>query len=62
MVLKWDAPKKYKGKHGKFETLWISPFNIYDVFSNNNYKLQSLEDAKVLGSPVNGHFMKKYFV
>jgi hypothetical protein len=23
LVLKWDAPKKYKGKHGKFEALWI---------------------------------------
>jgi hypothetical protein len=39
IVLKWDAPKKDKGKHGKFEALWIGPFKISDVFSNNTYKL-----------------------
>jgi hypothetical protein len=39
LVLKWDAPKQGKGKHGKFEALWIGPFNIFEVFSNNTYKL-----------------------
>ena len=61
LVLKWDAPKLYKGKHGKFESLWIGPFNISKVFSNNSYKLQNLEDSKFFGGPVNGHFLKKYF-
>ena len=28
LVLKWDAPKQDKGKHGKFEALWIGPFRI----------------------------------
>jgi hypothetical protein len=60
-VLKWDAPKKDKGKHGKFEALWIGSFKISEVFSNNTYKLQSLEDFEVLGSPVNGNFLKNYF-
>jgi hypothetical protein len=60
LVLKWDAPKQYKGKHGKFEDLWIGPFKIYEVFSNNTYKLQDLEDAEVFGSPINGNFMKKF--
>jgi hypothetical protein len=32
LVLKWDAPKKDKGKHGKFEALWIRPFKISEVF------------------------------
>jgi hypothetical protein len=44
LVLKWDAPKKDKGKHGKFEALWIGPFKISEVFSNNNFKLQNMED------------------
>jgi hypothetical protein len=34
------------------------PFKISEVFSNNTYKLQNLEDAEVFGSPVNGHFLK----
>jgi hypothetical protein len=62
LVLKWDAPKKDKGKHSKFEALWIGPFRIFEAFSNNTYKLQDLEGEAVFGSPVNGHFLKKYFV
>jgi hypothetical protein len=60
-VLKWDAPKQDKGKHGKFEALWIGPFNISEVFSNNTYKLHNLEDSEVFGGPVNGGFLKKIF-
>jgi hypothetical protein len=61
LVLKRDAPRQYKGKHGKFEAFWIGPFKISEVFSNNTYKLQDLEDVEVFGSPVNGHFLKKFF-
>jgi hypothetical protein len=61
LVLKWDAPKQDKGKHGKFEALWIGPFNISELFSNNTYKLQILEDSEFFGGPINGHFLKKYF-
>jgi hypothetical protein len=39
LVLKWDAPKQDKGKHGKFESLWIGPFKISEVFLNNTYRL-----------------------
>jgi hypothetical protein len=62
LVLKWDAPKQDKGKHGKFEALWIGPFKISEVFSNNTYRLQDLEGEEVFSSPVNGHFLKKCFV
>jgi hypothetical protein len=61
LVLKWDAPKQDKGKHGKFEALWIGPFKISEVFSNNTFKLQNMENEEVFGGPVNGHFLKKYF-
>ena len=62
LVLKWDAPKQDKDKHGKFEALWIGPFKIYEVSLNNTYKLQSLKDSEIFGGPSNGHFLKKYFV
>jgi hypothetical protein len=35
LVLKWDAPRQDKGKHSKFDALWIRPFKISEVFSNN---------------------------
>ena len=60
-MLKWDPPKQDKGKNGKFEALCIGPFKISEVFSNNTYKFHNLEDSKVFGGPVNGHFLKKYF-
>jgi hypothetical protein len=62
LVLKWDAPKQDKGKHDKFEALWIGPFRISEVFSNNTYRLRDLEGEEVFSSPVNGHFLKKCFV
>jgi hypothetical protein len=39
LVLKWDAPRQDKGKHGKFEALWIGPFKVSEVFPNNTYRL-----------------------
>jgi hypothetical protein len=62
LVLKWDAPKQDKGKHDKFEALWIGPFKISEVLSNNRYRLQGLEGEEVFNSPVNGHFLKKCFI
>ena len=31
LVLKWVIIRKYKGKHGKFKSLWIVPFVIAQV-------------------------------
>jgi hypothetical protein len=45
LVLKWDSQRQDKGKHGKFEALWIGSFKISEVSQNNSFKLQSLEDA-----------------
>jgi hypothetical protein len=61
LVLKWDAPKQDKGKHDKFEALWMGPFKISNVFSNNTFKLQNMENEEVFCGPVNGHFLKTYF-
>ena len=54
LVLKWDAPKQDKGKHGKFEALWIGLFKISERFPNNTYRLQNLERDEFFGGPVNG--------
>ena len=62
LVLKWDTPKQDKGKHSKFKALWIGPFKIFEMFSNKTYKLQNLEGVEVFGGPVNGHFLKNFFV
>jgi hypothetical protein len=61
LVLKWDAPKQDKGKHGKFEAMWIRPFKVSKVFSNNTYRLWDLKDQEALNGPVNGYFLKTFF-
>jgi hypothetical protein len=64
LVLKWDAPRQDKGKNGKFESLWIiiGPFKISETFPNNTYRLYNLEGDEAFGGPINGHFLKKFFI
>ena len=60
MVLRWDARKEQKGKHGKFDNLWFGPFLISKVLENNTFILQSLEGEE-LSSPVNGRLLKHFY-
>ena len=61
-VLKWDTVRQDKGKHGKFDSLWIGLFVIAQVQKNNTFKLQNLEGEEVFDGPVNGCFLKLYFI
>ena len=61
-VLKWDVVRHDKGKHGKSDSLWIGPFVIDQVYKNNTFKLQNMEDEEVFNGPVNGRFLKLYFI
>ena len=61
-VLKWDTFRLDKGKHGKFESLWIEPFVIAQEHKNNTFKLQNMEGEEVFDGPVNGRFLKLYFI
>eukprot|EP00253_Pinus_taeda_P001548 PITA_01548 len=54
LVLKWDAFKEKKGKHGKFDALWTGPFIIAQIQGNNTFMLQSMEGEAVFDGPVNG--------
>jgi hypothetical protein len=61
MVLKWDAARQEKGKHGKFEALWTGPFVIAEAQQNNTFNLQTISGEPVSGGPFNGRFLKIYF-
>ena len=39
LVLKWDHPCDEKGKHTKFQQLWIGPFQIAEKIGPSTYKL-----------------------
>jgi hypothetical protein len=62
IVLNWNAPKQDKGKHVKFEALWIGPFKISETLSNNTYRLQNLEGDRVFSGLANRHFLNFFFV
>jgi hypothetical protein len=59
LVLKWDARREAKGKHGKFDNLWLGPFQVIAVQDNNTYDLAQL-DGEVFGAPINGKFLKHF--
>ena len=60
LVLRWDARKDEKGKHGKFDNLWIGPFSIIKILGNNTFVLQNLKGEEIAG-PVNGRFLKHFY-
>ena len=43
LVLKWDNLHTEKGKHTKFQHLWIGPYLIAQNLGPTTYKLQELK-------------------
>ena len=60
MVLRWDAHRDEKGKHGKFDNLWFGPFKISKILGNNTFVIQNLEGEEISG-PANGRFLKQFY-
>ena len=58
-VLKWDHPHDEKGKHTKFQQLWVGPFQNAAKLGPSTYKLQDQGWEENL--PVNGLVLKPYF-
>lgn len=42
MVLQWNAKGQDKGKHKKFESLWIGPSVVCDLNGKDSYFLQKM--------------------
>ena len=62
LVLKWDVRRQDRGKHGKFDNLWFGPFKVSVVLDNNTFLLENLDDNHSVRGPVNGRFLKHFFV
>ena len=60
LVLKWDKAHEEKGKHTKFQRMWLGPFQILEVIGPSTFMLQDLI-GKRKSLPVNGQILKKYF-
>ena len=55
-----DHPHDEKGKHTKFQQLWVGPFQIAAKLGPSTYKLQDLQGWEE-NLPVNGLVLKPYF-
>jgi len=61
LVLKWDARREEKSKHGKFDNLWLGTFCISHIMKNNTFILHNLDGEQAFGAPINGRFMKYFY-
>jgi hypothetical protein len=60
LVLRWDKENEPKGKHSKFQNLWVGPFQVAEKIGAGTYQLQNPRgecDALL----INGQDLKQYF-
>jgi len=60
LVLKWHKAHEEKGKHTKFQRLWLGPFQIIEKIGPSTFLLQDLS-GRIDSLPVNGKMLKKHF-
>ena len=60
LVLKWDKAHEEKGKHTKFQRMWLGPFQIAEIIGPSTFMLQDLT-GKRESLLVNRQILKKYF-
>ena len=60
MVLKWDKMNETKGKHSKFQKLWLGPFQIDQKLGLITFKLRNLKE-RIESLAINGKVFKPFF-
>jgi hypothetical protein len=60
LILKWDRANESKGKHSKFQKLWIRPFQVAEKLGTDTYRFQNLRGG-LDALPVNFQALKQYF-
>ena len=50
---------KFKYFQGKFQTHWLGPYEIEEVFNNGVVKIRTIDGSKI-PLLVNGHWLKIY--
>jgi hypothetical protein len=55
----WDSTHADRGRHSKFQKLWLGPFKIAFVLGANSYLLKDLEE-RLFSYSTNGSHLKHY--
>jgi hypothetical protein len=58
-VLLWDLAHVDRGRHSKFQKLWLVPFKIAFVLGANSYILKDLQEG-LFSYSTNGSHLKHY--
>lgn len=58
-VLMWNLAHADRGRHSKFEKLWLGPFKIAFVLSVNSYILKDLQE-RLFSYSTNGSRLNHY--
>jgi hypothetical protein len=59
LVLKWDKENEPKGKHSKFQILWLGPLQVAEKIEAGTYRLQNMR-GEPDALPMNGQALKRY--
>lgn len=59
IFLLWDKRHEPRGSHGKFESLWLSPFRIRN-FTGEKYFYLDYMDGSHLPLPYSGKYLKLF--
>jgi hypothetical protein len=57
LVLNWDKVSKPKGKHSKFQSLWLGPFQVTKKIGVGTYHLKNMR-GEPDALPVNDQALK----
>jgi hypothetical protein len=60
LFVKWEKGNEPKGKHTKFQHLWLGPFQIEERVGSRTFKLGTLE-GEIEELCINAQIPKKYF-
>lgn len=57
LLLKWNKINEIKGKHMKFQQLWLGPFQMVEKIGKRTYRLRTLH-GQLEKLPINGQILK----
>ena len=60
LVLLWNARTEDKGKHDKFDPIWLGPYSVFIMHGEDSYFLSDVT-GDILEFPIHGQFLKRYF-
>jgi len=58
-VLLWNSAHPERGRHSKFQKLWLGPFKIAFILDKNSYLLKDM-DERLFYYSTNGSQLKRY--